>query len=204
MSFTRKFSKRDLIFCLVTGLIDGLVIWRIFAYVGVPEIHGIPWGALALALPVLWILGVLLGYLLGQWLEFFDQFGRFAVIGFTNAGVDFGVFNIMLAATGYTQGFGYSFIKTGSFIVALICSYILNKFWTFGGASGGRAEFGKFIAVTVLSFCINVGVSSLVATYIHPLFGMNAIQWANASNIVGVAIGLVFNFVGFKFAVFKK
>lgn len=204
MTFASKFTKRDLFFCLGAGLIDGLVIWRIFNYVGVPEIHGIPWGALALVLPLLWILGVLLGYFLGQWLEFFNEFGRFAVIGFTNAGVDFGVFNIMLAVTGYTQGLGYSIIKTGSFFVALICSYILNKFWTFGGASGGRGEFGKFVAVTIVSFVINVAVSSLIATYIHPLFGMNPIQWANISNIVGVAVGLGFNFVGFKFAVFKK
>lgn len=204
MSFISKFTKRDFLFCLATGLGDGLVWWRIFAFLKIPSFHGIPWAVLILALPILWILGILLGYFLAQWFEFFGQFGRFSVIGFTNAAVDFGIFNLLIAYTGYTNGFGFAVIKSVPFVAALVCSYLLNKFWTFGGASGGRSEIGKFLLVTIGSFLVNVGISALVATFIPPLFGMSINQWANISSAVGVAIGLIFNFLGFKFAVFQK
>src|SRR4051812_25004394 len=111
MSFAHKFTKRDLVFALVTGLFDGLVIWQIFKFLHVGQIHGLPWGSLVIILPVLWILGVLLGYLLGQWLNFFDQFGRFAVIGFTNTTVDFGILNFLISWTGSVAGSGFALNK---------------------------------------------------------------------------------------------
>lgn len=204
MRFIRKFSKRDLIFSLATGLADGFIIWRIFTFLNIAEFHGLPWDALVLVLPVLWILSVLLGYLLGQWFKFFDQFGRFAVIGVTNTMVDFGILNILISYTTYTSGGGYAWIKVFAFVAALLCSYILNKHWTFHGLSGGKGEFVKFVTVTLASFGVNLLISWAVATFVSPLFGMTVDQWANIANAAGVAIGLIVNFLGFKFAVFKK
>ena len=204
MNFLKKFTKRDLFFCLATGVADGLIWWRIFAFLNIPNFHGIPWIVLIVGLPVLWILGILLGYFLGQWLKFFDQFGRFCVIGFSNAAVDFGILNLLIAWTSATSGSGYAVIKTLAFIAALVCSYVLNKYWTFNGLTGGRGEFGKFVVVTVGSFLVNLLISWAIATFVHPLFGMTVDQWANIANAVGVVFGLVFNFLGFKFAVFAE
>ena len=93
MSFFYKFSKRDLFFSVVTGLITGVIAWQIFDFLGADifdklrvnilfHLFGLPnhhvsgiW--LMLLVPILWILGVLLGYFLGQWLNFFNQFGFF-------------------------------------------------------------------------------------------------------------------------------
>ncbi len=204
MSFIRKFSRRDLFFCLFTGLASGLIAWRVFGFLGIPQFHNLSWAILIAVMPVLWIFGVLLGYFLGQWLKFFDQFGRFVVIGFTNTGVDFGVLNLLIAYTGFTSGRGYAAVKTLPFIAAMLSSYALNKFWTFSGAQGGKGEFGKFVLVTVSSFLVNVGISTLVATFIKPVLGLTPDQWANVAAAAGVAIGLIVNFLGFKFAVFKK
>ncbi len=203
MNFLRKFTKRDLGFAVLTGVMDGFILWRIFGFLNIPEFHGLPWAVLIATLPILWILGVLLGYLLGQWLKFFDQFGRFAVIGFTNTAVDFGILNLLIAYTSYTSGGGYAGIKVFAFIAALVCSYILNKYWTFSGLGGKRGEFGKFVAVTLGSFAVNLAISWAVATFISPFFGLTVDQWANIANAAGVAIGLIVNFIGFKFVVFK-
>lgn len=204
MKFISKFSKRDLYFSLATGLICGTILWRIFEFLNIPQFHGIPWASLVLVVPIIWVLGVLLGYFLGQWLAFFDQFGRFVVIGFTNTAVDFGILNLLIAYTGYVNGGGYAFIKVFAFLAALVSSYILNKFWTFNGLGGKKGEFITFVGVTVGSFLINLAASWAVATFIHPVFGMTVNQWANIANAVGVACGLIFNFLGFKFLVFKR
>lgn len=206
MSFIQKFTKRDLGFSVLTGLIAGTIGWKVLEYLKVPQVHAVPWASLVLVVPILWILGVMLGYLLGQWLEFFNQFGKYAAIGFTNFAVNAGVLNILLARTGYVKGPGYSMINAISFVVAMLSSYVWNKYWAFKSnknsqASGG--EFIKFFIVTVVAFAVTLTVSSLVVNYVHPLLGMDAHQWANVATIIGAAFGLIFSFVGLRIAVFR-
>ena len=129
MNFLQKFTKRDLGFAVLTGLITGVIGWRILEFLKTPEFYNLPWILLVVTVPILWILGVLLGYFLGQWLNFFNQFGKFAAIGFTNFIVTAGVLNILLSITDYTSGIGYSFISSVSFVVGVISSYIWNKYW---------------------------------------------------------------------------
>jgi len=206
MSFLQRFTRRDLGFAVLTGLITGVIGWRIFEFLKTPEFYNIPWSLLIVVVPVLWILGVLLGYLLGQWLDFFNQFGKFAAIGFTNFAVTAGVLNILLSITNYASGIGYSVISSISFLVGVISSYIWNKYWAFRSRNneGGAGEFAKFFAVTVIAFIVNVIIASLVVNYIHPVAGMNAHQWANIGTVAGSAIGLIFSFVGFKLTVFRQ
>ncbi|HZZ99653.1 MAG TPA: GtrA family protein [Candidatus Paceibacterota bacterium] len=205
MSFIRKFTRRDLVFAIGTGLITGVIASRIFIFLGTPEFFGFPWSGLIVLVPILWILGVLLGYFLGQWFKFFEQFGRFAAIGFTNASVDFGVLNLEIALSGLAFGPTYPFFKAISFICATCSSYVWNKYWTFnaGRSRGGFKEFGKFFATAIVAFIVNVAVASSVVNFIHPILGVNAHVWANLSAVAGSAAGLVFSFVGFKKAVFK-
>ncbi len=205
MNFINKFTKRDLQFSLLTGLITGFITWRIFHFLHVPEFHNIHWSVLVGLIPILWVLGVLLGYFLGQWLKFFNQFGKFTAIGFTNFVVTAGVLNILLSITGYVSGIGYSLISSISFIVGLLSSYIWNKYWAFksyNNQNGGQ-EFIKFFTVTVVAFIINVSIASFVVNYIHPFVGINAHTWANIGAIAGSAVALIFSFIGFKTIVFK-
>jgi putative flippase GtrA len=201
-----KFTKRDLGFAVLTGGITGVIGWQVLQFLAVPEFQSIPWVALVIIVPILWIIGVEFGYFLGQWMDFFNQFGKFAAIGFTNYAVTVGVLNVFIYFTGYTSGFGYSAISGASFIVGLLSSYVWNKYWAFKSnknkASG--LEFFKFLIVTVIAFIINVTVASLVVNYIHPLGGLDAKTWANAGTIIGSATGLIFSFIGFKLAVFKN
>ena len=193
-------------FAIVTGLITGVIAWRIFEFLKVPEFSSISWGILVIAAPILWILGVRLGYLLGKWFAFFSQFGKFAAIGFTNAAVDFGVLNLLIFGTGVTDGGWYVAIKATSFIAAVIPSYFWNKFWAFysKGSSAAGFEFAKFISVAVAAIFVNTGISSLVVNFVDPMLGMNAEQWANMAAVVGSGFALIFSFLGFKLAVFKK
>jgi len=201
-----KFTKKDLYFSIITGLITGFIAWRIFIFLELPEFAGISYAWLAVFVPVLWILGVNLGYFLGQWFGFFNQFGKFSAVGFTNAAVDFGVLNLLIAYSGVASGGLFSLFKAISFVTALFHSYIWNKFWVFeaGGSQGGGAEFTKFSTVTIIALLVNVGMASFVVDLVDPLFGLNENVWANVGAVAGSAVGLMVSFVGFKLAVFKK
>lgn len=200
-----KFTKRDLFFSVITGLITGFSAWQIFNFLAVAKFQDISFAWFLLLIPVLWIAGVNIGYFFGRWFEFFNQFGKFAVIGFTNAAVDFGVLNLLIANTGITAGVWYSIFKATSFISAIIPSYFWNKHWSFEAkGSGGVFEFAKFISVAIVSILINTGAASFVVNFIDPVLGLDVRIWANVGAVAGSAVALIFSFAGFKMVVFKK
>ena len=138
-------SKRDVIFAVITGLIAGIIAWAILGYA---------W--LIVTIPILWLLGVQLIFL-GKWIAFFDQFGKFSAIGFTNFAVDAGVLNLLMYLTGIVGGIGFSLFKSISFVIAVLHSYVWNKTWTFQSKGASRQEFIKFMVVMLASWAINVG-----------------------------------------------
>ena len=200
-----KFTKKDLFATILTGLITGLIVWRILLFLKYPSYNGISFVWLLVVVPIIWIVGVNFGYLLGRWIAFFNQFGRFAVIGFTNAAVDFGVLNLLIAWSGIAEGNWYSVFKAVSFLVAMIHSYMWNKYWAFNAAGTERVggEFIKFVVVSVASLLVNVAVASMVVNSVHPLFGLDIKTWANVGAIFGSAAALIFNFAGLRLAVFR-
>ena len=220
----RRFSKKDLFYSVVTGLYSGAIAWQIFEFlqidifdkllggyvvypdmVGVNKLH-ISSAWMMLIIPLVWIIGVNFGYFLGRWMPFFNQFGRFAVIGFTNFIITAGVLNLFIAFSGISIGVWYSIFVAISFIIGVVHSYYWNKVWVFesGTHNGGGTEFTKFISVAVVAGLVNVVVASVLVNFIHPLFGISSEGWANIGNIAGSAAGLVFSFVGFRIVVFKK
>jgi len=203
-----KFSKKDLLFSIITGLTAGIISWRIFSFLGVPTLGlpGHPHALLIIIIPILWILGVNLGYFLGKWISFFNQLGKFAAVGFTNAAVDFGILNLAIGLTGVSSGWQYSMFKSLSFMVAVTHSYIWNKYWVFNaGKSGqGNSEFTKFMTVNIIAIIVNVGIASFVVNYIDPLNGVNENVWANIGAVIGSAFSLFLTFAGARLIVFKK
>ena len=200
-----KFTKKDFYFSIATGLITGFSAWKIFEYLEVSKFGGYSFVWFLLVVPVLWILGVNFGYFLGKWFGFFNQFGKFAAIGFTNAAVDFGILNLFIAKTGETAGLYYAVFKGVSFVAATLHSYTWNKYWAFdAGQSRGSGEFIKFFGVSILALAINVSVASFVVNLVPPVLGFDSKTWANVGAVAASAVALVFSFAGFKFLVFKK
>ncbi|HEY4520595.1 MAG TPA: GtrA family protein [Candidatus Paceibacterota bacterium] len=206
-SLTPKFTKRDLSFSIFTGLITGILVWRIFLFLNVPEFRDITWSWLIIIIPILWIVGVNLGYFLGRLFSFFNQFGKFAAIGFTNAAIDFGVLNLLIHSTGTTEGFWYGVFKAVSFLAAVIPSYFWNKYWAFwspGIMPASLKEFLKFLGVAVSAILVNSISATVIATFIDPALGFTPTAWANVAAAAGSALALIFSFAGFKVAVFKR
>jgi len=200
----RIVSKRDVVSGLVTGLTTGLIAYGILTYLKASLPLGISPSVLPWLLPILWVLGVQFGYLLGTVLKPFVQFGRFVAIGFANAAVDFGALYLLIAQTGQAVGVAYTVYKSISFAVATVHSYLWNKYWAFeaGATQSNAREVSSFLGVSLVSLLVNVAIASVVNA-LHP--ASIAVQsWAGIAAVVGSAAAIVFSFVGFRVFVFKK
>ncbi len=134
------------------------------------------------------------------------QIGKFACVGVSNTFVDLGILNIIIAFTGIAAGSWYAVFKTISFLFATTNSFLWNRNWTFheGKHDEDRArEALQFYAITVASWLVNVGVATSIVNFVtHP--GISANLWANVGALGGVFVGMAFNFLGYKFIVFKS
>lgn len=200
----KKFTSRDLWSSLITGLTTGIIAWQILEYLDIYQ-FGFSLAWLIFITPLLWIIGVNLGYYLGQYIDFFTRFGRFAAIGFTNAAVDFGSLYALIATFGEGRGLTFSLYKAVAFGIAVIHSYFWNKYWTFdaGQSPASSKQFGSFVAVALLSLLINVAIATLVYESAVAT-GSDPKIWAGISAIAGSATALVFSYLGFKILVFKR
>jgi putative flippase GtrA len=133
------------------------------------------------------------------------QIVKFLVIGVLNTFIDFLILNLLIWATGIYEGVGIFFLNIISFSFAVVNSYLWNKYWTFQEKSrtGIPTQFAKFLTVSVIGGIINSSVVFLITTYIDPLFSLEGQVWANVAKVVATAVGLVWNFIGYKFWALK-
>ena len=152
------------------------------------------------------------------------QFLKFAFIGTINTALDIGVLTLMMYFTGInvkTSPSGYSILKAISFSVATANSYIFNKFWTFRDKTkSDTLEISQFAIISIGGVLINVSVATIVGTYITPIaplvdlteFLLNLVNikletniiWSSLSAAIATSVSLIWNFLGYKFIVFKK
>ena len=141
------------------------------------------------------------------------QFGKFILVGIMNTLVDLIILNTETIISGVKQGPGYAVQKGVSFLAAVIMSYFLNKKWTFRDTSreeGGK-KFSQFLIISIIGMIINVTVATLAVTYLKPVINstlrlafLTDQLWVSIGALFGTAIGLIWNFIGYKFIVFKK
>jgi len=139
------------------------------------------------------------------------QFFRFGLIGGMNTGVDLVILNILIFSTGQYEGAAYSAFKAISFAAAATFSYFMNKRWAFRDDSKEKEvrKFSQFFIVSIIGAVINVTVATLVVMYLKPVIGadflfLNDKLWGSVGALFGTAFGLIWNFLGYKFFVFKK
>ena len=142
---------------------------------------------------------------LGTWIPVLYQFGKFAAVGTLNSFVDLGVFNLEILALGAPGIWTYRILKSVSFLCGTTNSFFWNKFWTFEArepASIGQTV--KFYAVAIIGFFLNVTVASYVFSNVAAPASFSPALWANVGALCGVLVVFIWNFIGYKFWVFKK
>lgn len=196
-------NKADVIFAILAGeglawLASGIVKGYGF------EVKYLSW-ILAIFLPLLSLFGLWVCYLLGKKFLFIFQVGKFLLIGILATLVDLGVFKLLgliILSNGFTQ----IYFKGTSFLVATFAKYWGNKFWAFEKKEIGGVgkEITQFYIVTLIGMGINVGVFSLVVNSLGPQLGTPQKIWETFGIIFAALVVAVWNFLGYKFIVFKK
>ncbi len=181
----------------------------------------LPWVFAIAALIGMFVLG-----LLGRKVSFFNQFAKFAVVGVLNTAIDFGILNIVVIITGVTgsdlsymvlqrlniplvsqllpDSWIIGIVNVPGVVLALVNAYFWNKFWVFGNRDnkGIVHNLPTFLLVSGIGVVINSGIVILATSY--PVTFVNAKTWLNIAKLFATVFSLAWNFVGYKFIVFKS
>jgi len=200
-------KKSDIIIAFLIGGITALYFMNLFSGLTEktpflsPILKILPVVFSLLSIFCLW-----LAYLLGKKFLFIFQLAKFLLVGTLAAIFDLGILSLFIGYSGVIAGLGFSFFKGISFIIATSAKYFADKFWAFKKTetSGMNREFGKFFIVTIIGLVINVAVASWIVNRVGPQFGLPPEIWANFAGIAAILVTFIWNFISYKFLVFKK
>ena len=208
MNQVAQLNKKDLFFASINGFVFGLllpVVMRSFNVTTQP-----PYLITVLFFTILAPLGIYFGYLLAKFIKpFFFQLTKFGATGAANFAIDIGILAlfvfIFFPSNIIIPSIYYATFKVISFVLATINSYIWNKYWTFQekNTSTTLKEFGKFILVSSIGLILNASIATLLNS-LHHLISLDIKTWAAISAMIASVAVLTWNFIGYKFLVFKK
>ena len=199
-------SRGDIIASLIIGEASALLVLFIGRNIALPDKVAGYLYILPYVFPLLTAAVMVAGTILARVLPLFRQITKFSLVGGLNFLIDLSILNLLIAATGIASGFGANVFKGVAFIVAVVSSFLWNKFWTFQALSVDNAarQFLRFFTVTSIGFLINVGVFALFNNHLGPQAAIDPKTWASVSAAGAAGAGLIWNFLGYKFLVFRK
>lgn len=144
--------------------------------------------------------------LLGKKFVTIYQLAKFLLIGVIATIFDLGILAFFISVSHINSGFYYNLFKGTSFIIATILKYIPDKYWAFKKKESAnvKKEFAQFFTVTLIGLGINIFIADLIVNQIKPQWGLPANLWANLGGITATIVVFAWNFIGYKFIVFKK
>lgn len=94
-------------------------------------------------------------------------------------------------------------VKVISFLLASVVKYLGNKYWVFKKPEkdGSIKEILHFSAITIGGLFINVASFSF---FVKMNLGLSLELWREISVILALLVTAIWNFLGYKFIVFKK
>ncbi|MGB9743374.1 MAG: GtrA family protein [Minisyncoccales bacterium] len=199
-------KKIDFILALITGEgIAGLFVWLLknSPNINLPFLYWL----LPIIMPILTLFGLWSAYLIGQRYLFVYQLAKFVLVGAVFAIFDLIILNLLLEYFGISKEeiIKYAIFVAISFVVATTMKYIADKYWVFEKKEKDQVgvEFSKFFIITLISGGIQVSVASLIFAFLGGFLGPEIVG-ANIGKILGIAVASIWNFLGYKFIVFKK
>jgi putative flippase GtrA len=197
-------KKIDLILALITGEgVAWLFLWLIKnSPLNLPLLNWL----LPFLFPILAIFAIFVAEIIGRKFLFVYQLAKFLLVGAFFAIFDLIILNSLMAflGIGKEEVIKYTIFVTFSFIIATIFKYFANKYWAFEKLEKERMEkeFGIFFLVTAISGLIQIGVASLAFKFLVSF--MSGLLAGNVGKIIGIVVASAWNFLGYKFFVFKK
>jgi putative flippase GtrA len=197
-------KKIDVILALITGEgVAWLFVW--FIKNSPLKLPFLNW-FLPIFFPILAVFAIFFAEIVGRKFLFIYQLAKFLLVGAFFAVFDLIVLNSLMVYFGIKKEevLKYIFFVAISFVVVTIFKYFANKFWAFEKSEKERMEkeFGIFFLVTAISGFLQVGVASLFFKIL--VLKISPFLAGNIGKILGIAVASIWNFLGYKFFVFKK
>lgn len=172
-------------------LADNLQMLTIVLYVGLPL------GA---------VFAIWLADFLGRKYLFIYQAAKFLLIGILATLMDSGVLALLQLLVVADTKTIYAIIKGISFVVVTTVKYPLNKYLAFEQKekAGMGREFSIFFIVTAIGLAIDVAIATMTKSAISADIGLSENMRGIVGAIVASIIVSIWNFIGYKFIVFKK
>ena len=194
----------DIIFALICG--------RVVAWIAVDFLKGyevdigiygwfLPW-----ILPIISLICLWLAFLIGKKLLFVFQAAKFFLTGAFATVVDIKIFQLVTWLLSLMMTANPLIPKAISFLIATFAKYWGNKYWVFekNGKDGIKKEVIQFFIITLVGLALDVGSFYYFIKIIGPQFGMPFKVWQELSIILAALVAALWNFLGYKFLVFKK
>ncbi len=200
-------NRRDLFFASINGIFIG--IFAPFVLNNLSQTLPVSRIIFTLGIAILCIIGISVGYFLTKISTHrgFFQLAKFGLIGTTNFIIDAGILSFLVWETGITKGIPFVLFNIISVAIAIINSYIWNKFWSFEEKSLDeerlRKQFFQFVTVSIVGLIMNTTITSILNA-MGSLTAIDATKWTVIAKAIAAIVVLVWNFVGYKFFVFKR
>lgn len=196
-------EKRDIIACLIAGELIALLSFGILKNFGIEQ-KLIYW-LLPILMPAFCLFCLYIAFVLKKTIPMIWQLAKFVLTGVLNTVIDLGILNLLMYEFNIFSGLFFSIFKGISFLGATTNSYFWNKFWTFDSKKKiHKKEFTQFFFISGIGFLINIGTATIIVNAIGPQFSLSAKVWANFGAVIASFAGMTWNFLGYKFWVFKK
>ena len=140
-------------------------------------------------------------FLLGRKLLFIFQAAKHLLVGAAATVVDLKLFEL-----GTFIFFGPITSKVISFLLSTFIKYLGNKYWAFQKSEQEHVpkELTQFFLVTVVGLLIDVGFFYYFTKIMGPQFSLELVIWTKVSVLFAAIIAAFWNFIGYKFFVFKR
>ncbi len=208
----RDFSDRvrpsDILAALIAGLGIAALIRVVLHSAGIqlplPVADG--WFLLLLPLGAMGGIGVTAWFKPRQPVLF--EIAKFGLVGALNTAIDLGLLNVLMGVTGIFRGSLFPLLKASSFLTAVTNSYFWNRYWTFGsrGAGATRPAVGQFLLFAMVALgglSLNVTVTTVLVNFLALPGGWEPAQWANLAAGVALVFAATWDFLAYKFIVFR-
>ena len=122
-----------------------------------------------------------------------NRFFRFLLVGFTSVITDFIVYKLLIFFH-----LPYPIAKAVSFSTGAICSFQLNRIWTFGDTASLGSKAAKFSMLYLSGLALNLTVNHLFILILPSDFASKI----NLAFIFATCASAMFNYLGMKTFVF--
>lgn len=202
-------NKKDFLLVSIVGLLFGVFLIPILENIRPPhwELNLLSAAMLIAGFCVFSNIALMIGGLIGKKFPPFWQFTKFGAGGALNAAIDIGLLNLLSLIFQIFSGPLIILFNAISLAIAMTNSYLWNKLWTFkkNDASVFQwAEYFKFSGVTLGSVIFGSAVVYFLTTVIGAPQNISPEVWENIAKLASVPPIVAWNFIAYKFFVFKS